>query len=279
VAPGLDLNATGGHIGQLLKPSSYAPDTLTNHEIGLKSEWLDHHLQINASAYHMLWANVQVPLFNPGALGNTTFVTNGANYRVNGMELQAVGKIAGLTLQGSASYNNSKQVTSPCLVSNNPAAVSTYGGCVTGVYNPTSPQAGAGGIVPLLSAFGPIGGTPAFSPKLQYNARARYDIEFNDYKTYVMVGANHVGSMYNQLDNGTLGYTGPVFTTLLRYYQPSYTTYDANLGVAKDSWTAELFAVNLANSHASTFTSSAQFIESQVPLRPRVLGIKVGYKF
>jgi iron complex outermembrane recepter protein len=30
---------------------------------------------------------------------------------------------------------------------------------------------------------------------------------------------------------------------------------------------------------ASVFTSSAQFIKSEVPLRPRVLGLKVGFKF
>ena len=68
-------------------------------------------------------------------------------------------------------------------------------------------------------------------------------------------------------------------TTLLRYEMPSYTTYDAALGVAKDRWTVQVIGSNLSNSNASQFTSSAQFIESQVPLRPRVLGVKLGYKF
>jgi hypothetical protein len=36
---------------------------------------------------------------------------------------------------------------------------------------------------------------------------------------------------------------------------------------------------NLTNSDASTFTSSAQFIKSEVPLRPRVLTLGFGYKF
>jgi len=39
------------------------------------------------------------------------------------------------------------------------------------------------------------------------------------------------------------------------------------------------YGTNLGNSHASTFTSSAQFIEAQVPLRPRVLGLTMGYSF
>jgi len=68
-------------------------------------------------------------------------------------------------------------------------------------------------------------------------------------------------------------------TTYLRYLQPSYTTVDATIGVAKDNWFAELYGTNLGNSHASTFTSSAQFIKSEVPIRPRVIEIKIGAHF
>jgi iron complex outermembrane receptor protein len=260
-------------VKQLFKPSGYAPDTLTNYEVGVKSEFLDHRLQVNLSAYHMKWGNVQVPLFNPSALGNTTFVTNGADYKIDGVELQVVGRVTqGLTLQGSASYNDAKQQNNPCLTANNPASA-TFGQCITQVVNPQ------GVLAPLLSVYGPEGGTPAFSPKLEYNVRGRYDWTFGDYKTFVMAGANHVGTMFNQIDNGTTNYVGNPFTTLLRYEQPGYTTYDASLGVAKDNWTAEAYGTNLGNSDASVFTSSAQFVKSEVPLRPRVLGVKIGYKF
>jgi outer membrane receptor protein involved in Fe transport len=68
-------------------------------------------------------------------------------------------------------------------------------------------------------------------------------------------------------------------TTWLLYNQPAYTVYDAELGVSKDNWRVELYGQNLGNSSASLFTSSAQFIESQVPLRPRVLGLTIGMKF
>jgi iron complex outermembrane recepter protein len=274
VAAGPDIDpVTGKAIKQLFKPSSYAPDTLTNYEGGIKSEWLDHHLQVNVSGYHMKWAGIQVPLFNPNALGNTTFVTNGADYTINGAELQLVAKIGqGLTIQGSTSYNDAKQSNNPCLIANNPAAPNV-GQCITQVVAPN------GVLTPLLSVFGPEGGTPAFSPKLQYNIRGRYDWTFNDYKTFVGAGANHVGSMYNQIDNGTTNYTGNPFTTLLRYYQPGYSTFDASAGVAKDNWTVEAYGTNLGNSNASTFTSSAQFIKSEVPLRPRVIGVKIGFKF
>ena len=68
-------------------------------------------------------------------------------------------------------------------------------------------------------------------------------------------------------------------TTLLHYTIPGYTTYDAAIGVAKDNWTAQVTGSNLTNSDASTNISSGQFIKSEIPLRPRVVMLQIGFKF
>jgi iron complex outermembrane receptor protein len=256
---------------QYEKPHSYAPDSLTNNEIGWKSEFFDHRVQLNASLYHMNWDNVQLLFFNPVALGNTTFGVNGPNYTINGLELQLVTKVTdGLTVQGSSSWNRTKQTNSPCLVSNI-ASSPTFGQCITEVKG-----------APFQNPYGALGTVPAFSPSTEFNLRARYDWSFNDYKAFVMGGVNHVSSMFNQpatYQSGDAPGEAIPTTTLLRYEQPGYSTFDASLGVSKDSWTMQVFGTNLSNSNASTFTSSAQFIKSEVPLRPRVLGVKFGYKF
>ena len=280
--PGAFNRAGGGKVAfgptgvaQYIKPSGYAPDSLTNQEIGLKSEFLEHRLQVNASAYHMIWSNVQTAFFNPAALGNTTFGTNGPNYTIDGFELQVVAKVTdGLTVQGSGSWNHNKQSTSPCLVANNPAAPN-FGTCITEVRNPV------GQLAPFLSAFGTPGSVPANSPPLQFNVRARYDWLAGDYKAFAMVGAAHTAHSFSQTANQANGdaVTGPPSSTLLRYEMPAYSTFDATLGMAKDNWTAELFGSNLGNSNASVFTSSAQFIRSESPIRPRVIGLKIGFKF
>ncbi len=256
------------------KPKGYAPDTLINNEIGLKSEFLDHRLQVNASVYHMNWNNVQVLFFNPTELGNTTFGTNGPNYTVNGLELQLVARVTdGLTVQGSSSWNRTKQTNSPCLIGNIPGTT-FYQQCITQVV-----QSGRG-LQPFTNPFGAEGGAPAFSPSTEFNLRARYDWAVNDYKPFVSVGANHISTIFNQTDTAIDGNTQVIpTTTLLRYRQPGYTTYDASAGVAKDNWTAQIYGTNLSNSNASTFTTSAQFIKSEVPLRPRVIGLTLGYKF
>ena len=222
----------------------------------------------------MDWIGVQLPLFDPVHLGNTTFDINGPTYRVKGLEVQFIARVTdGLTVQGSGSWNSSEQTNAPCLPSNRVAAnnPTPIGQCITQVKS-----------LPYTNPYGVLGTSPAYSPPLQFNLRARYDWDAGQYKAFFSAGANHVATMRNQPASFPLGDTaaGAVpTTTLLQYIMPSYTTYDASLGVAKDSWTAQIVGNNLTDSAASVGTSSGQFIKQVVPLRPRVITFQVGYKF
>ena len=97
-----------------------------------------------------------------------------------------------------------------------------------------------------------------------------------------MAGANHIGSMRNEpasFPDGNAANENPPTTTLLKYEIPGYTTYDATIGVSKDKWTAQLTGNNLSNSDAVSNVSSGQFIRSEIPIRPRLLTVSVGYTF
>jgi hypothetical protein len=191
------------------------------------------------------------------------------------VELQAVARITdGPSVQGSSSWNSANQTTSPCLVSNI-AGSPSFGKCITQVNG-----------TPFLNPFGALDTRPAYSPPFQFNLRARYDWTWLDYKSFAWVGASHTGHMSNEPATYQSGYQTTPYnevlqpnTTLLRYDMPGYTTYDAAIAVAKDNWNVQISGSNLTNSDASTFTSSAQFIKSEVPLRPRVLTLGFGYKF
>ncbi len=260
---------------QFDKPAGYKSDTLTNQEIGVKTEFLNHRVQVNASAYVMHWNNVQLSLFDPVHLGNTTFDINGPSYTVKGGELQVVARATeGLTIQGSGSYNSTKQTNAPCLPSNVVSAgnPTPLGACITQVNG-----------VAYTNPYGVLGTSPAFSPLLQFNLRARYDFNVGDYRPFAMVGASHVGSMRNEpasFPDGNGAFCTPIpSTTLCQYTMPGYTTYDGAIGVAKDNWTAQITGSNLTNSDAATNISSGQFIKSEFPLRPRVLTLLIGYRF
>ena len=99
------------------------------------------------------------------------------------------------------------------------------------------------------------------------------------YSPFVQFGASHSGHSFTQAgSNPTFAQAGAVSTGRLRFENPAYTTYDASFGVEKDAWFVNLYAENLANSNASVFVSTDQFIVAQTPLRPRVLGVSFGYK-
>src|ERR1700722_19927498 len=118
-------------VPQYLLPSSYTSDQLTNKEFGWKTEWFDHGLQWNGAYYRENWDNVQVAFFDPGLVGNIFYNTNGQNFLITGWESSLVARvISGLTLQGAASWNHSRQTNSPALIDNNPAS-SNFGKPIT----------------------------------------------------------------------------------------------------------------------------------------------------
>jgi iron complex outermembrane recepter protein len=118
-----------------------------------------------------------------------------------------------------------------------------------------------------------------------FNLRARYDIEWNTYHPFAWIGASHIGPMTNEprnfVDGNLYAPTTNVApsTTLLLYAIPGYTTYDGAIGVSKDNWSVQLSGQNLTNEYGPSNVTSGQFIKSEIPLRPRVLTLMLGYRF
>jgi iron complex outermembrane receptor protein len=248
-------------VKQYYTPAGYAPDQLVNNEIGWKSEWFDHRLLFNGAVYKEKWSNVQFEIFDPADLGSQAFVANGANYQVKGVELQLVARIAqGLTLQGGASWNSSEQTNSPALIANNPQSVN-YGKPITTIASP----------------YGEVGSSLAQSPPFQANMRMRYERNIASYLAFAQAGAVHTAHSLSVVGNAPS--IAPAGSTSQAFDQPGYTTYDAALGVSKDAWTAQFYGQNITDTRGKVFISDSQAIETETVIRPRVLGVKFGYRF
>jgi iron complex outermembrane recepter protein len=235
------------------------PDNVTNNEFGWKTEWLDHTLQFNGAIYQEYWDNAQTGFFDPqGGLGNLAFATNGPTYRVRGLEPQLLWRVTqGLTAQMSASWNSTSQTNSPFLIANNPALLA----------NPASAAEYGKPITSILNPYGPLGSPTAYSPPFNFNARLRYEWVMADYSMFVQVGGIHQGHMVT-----ATGYVPA-------YNIDPYTSYDASVGVGKGPWSVQVYGQNLADTNTSLSKESSQFVLSEVPPRPRVLGIRFDYKF
>jgi iron complex outermembrane receptor protein len=260
---------------QYVAPAGYQSDNLINNELGLKSEFLNRRVLVNAAAYRMKWNDVQMPVYDP--LNQIDSNVNGPNFTIAGVELQLIARVTdGLTLQGSSSWNSSNQTSAPCLRSAGVTPATPHnptpaGQCITVVFG-----------LPYTSPFDTLNTSLPFSPSLLFNVRARYDWAAGSYKPFAWVAASHTGSMHNEpasFPDGLSPAQNPPTTGLLRYSIPGYTVYDAAIGVSKDNWTAQLAGSNLSNSDAATNISSAPFVKATIPLRPRVLMAEFGYRF
>jgi outer membrane receptor protein involved in Fe transport len=220
--------------------------------MGFKTEFFAHRLQLNGAVYQEDWKNTIVEFFDPQqGFGNLTFSTNGPNYRVRGFELQAIARLTeGLTVTSSGAYNKSTQENSPYLVNN----------------NPTSPNFGKP-LTQFSNVFGLQGSPLAQSPLYQLNTRIRYEFPLGEYKAFVQGGGQYNASVWSNVG------------TVDNYYQSPFATFDASAGFAKDAWNVQFFSQNIGNKNASTYTSTAQFVQTQTVLRPRIAGVMFGYKF
>jgi iron complex outermembrane receptor protein len=95
------------NIGLNAAPTEYAPDTLWSYELGLKSEWLDHHLRVNADIYDIDWKNVQQLVYLPTC--GAVFTANFGAARSKGSELEVTYEPTGiLTLTVGSAFNQAQ---------------------------------------------------------------------------------------------------------------------------------------------------------------------------
>jgi outer membrane receptor protein involved in Fe transport len=244
--------------GIFLTPIGFAPDNLTNNEIGFKTEWFDHRIRFNGTFYREDWKNAQIGLFDPGVLGNLTFTTNGPDYRVRGFETEITAVvIRGLTVSLSAAWNHSELTNTPAL---NGADGKPINFEAIGLHNP----------------YGEQGSPLALSPPVQGNAQVRYEFPVGDYTAWVQGSAIHRGHMFSTTDRLQ---TNPVDNSSIAYDLPAYTSYDGALGVSRDAWSVQLYGENLTDSRGITFATFAQRIREDTVIRPRTISIRLGYKF
>jgi outer membrane receptor protein involved in Fe transport len=257
-------------VKQYCSPLAYKSDDLTNNELGWKTTLFGHRLQWNGAFYQETWKNAQVSFFDPGVLGNVGFNANGPDYRIRGAETSFIALLSdGLTAQGAVSWDSSEQTNSPFLYANNPALL----------LNPATAGEFGKPVLVFGNPYGPLGTPSANAPPLQFNLRLRYQWSMSSYNLFAQAGTTHTAHSYTQFgSNPSLSSGGAISTNQLRFENPPYTMYDASVGCARDAWTAELYAENLTNVVASTWTSTAQFSLQQEITRPRVLGVRIGYK-
>jgi iron complex outermembrane receptor protein len=88
-------------------PRLYPAETLWNYEAGIKSQWLDHRLTLNAAVFYMEMTDIQ--FFLQRQLPSAQYVTHFNKADVKGTEIEAtLQPFAGLMLSASLGINDSR---------------------------------------------------------------------------------------------------------------------------------------------------------------------------
>jgi iron complex outermembrane recepter protein len=226
-------------------PQMYHSDTLTDYEVGSKSDLLEGRLSFDVDAFYIDWKNIQLlsvytVATGPGA-GQYAIDANGGGARSYGAEGNLVWTpIDRLTLDLNAAYIDAQ------LTADTPAAVGGF----TGNYLPYTPKWGT-----------TLTGDYHFLP-------------VGDWTPFVGATWHYVG---DRSSGFTAGYTQATL--------PEYNTVDLRVGVDWSEWELELYAKNLTSAKGITSASAyggadvSNLAPTAAYIAPRLVGIVLRGKF
>jgi iron complex outermembrane receptor protein len=118
--------ATGYLSGGVLNGIPFAAETIDSYEVGIKGDFFDRHLRINASAFHTKRRNIQTLAFDAVA---GTYLVSLPRGRENGVEIEATAiPFLGLTLSGSFGFVDQKLSENPLTGNPTPSLAPRYTG-------------------------------------------------------------------------------------------------------------------------------------------------------
>ncbi|MFT5311962.1 MAG: iron complex outermembrane receptor protein [Paraglaciecola sp.] len=277
VGGGLAKNQQGAFEGFRI-PVYSTTDTLTNYEVGMKGDFFDGILRLNATAYMSSIDDLQTSRFDPTNISFLVFTDNVGDAEIKGID----GDLTWLATDN--------------LVID--AAFSILDTELTRINDELV------GIAP------PQGSELPYSAGFSGNIRARYFYEMeNGLTAYVNGSVTYTGDRLagmsmdayvleetTQLVYGTgsglsiepeaANYAGVNYSDSNgnafaggRYIQDSYALANLAFGVTNDEWKAELYIDNVFDESAVLHIDNQQFTPKVVTNRPRTVGMRFSYDF
>ena len=227
-------------------PNTYSGDSLWSYEIGSKNRLMNGRLQVQVSAFHISWSDiqqiVQVPACTEGFTSNLGKATS------NGFDFQTEALITdSLKIGLSMGYTNARNATTIVSGGNNVVADGQQ----------VNPYSAPWIVVPTAEYTFPIAAG--------HKGYVRLDDTFH---------SKNPGPY-----NPTTNTASPTFNA---YFipNPSYNQLNIHLGMTWSNWDTSVYALNTLNSHPLLFNSAQQpftFYGSAFTLQPLTIGVTAMY--
>lgn len=225
-------------------PHGADSDKLVNYELGMKGRWLNGRMVANLALYYIDWKDIQVQANRVS--DQVQFATNIGGAYSRGLEFELVSVPAlGWTIALNGAFN----------------------------------QSSVNRLTPVDAAIsGAVKGAQLSGPKFSGSLVAGYNFDvFGSAQADASLAVVRVGSFPSSFPNvpGQPGVVSPTFD-----YTDSYTLVNGSLAVAFDSTTVGLYVENLFDDRSVTYVHPEAFLDGRYGfVRPRTVGVRVGYKF
>lgn len=277
VGGGLASNQSG-KFENFRIPVYSTTDTLDNYELGLKGDFFDGLVRVNATAYYSEITDLQTSRFDPTNISFLVFTDNVGDAEIRGLDAD-ITWLAGDDLIISSAFS---------LLDTELTRVNSE---LEGI------SAGVGSELP-------------YSAKFSGNVNARYFFELQgDKRGYVNASVSYTGDRLagmvmdayvmedaTQLIYGTGSglkiedeaavYEGVTYADSNgetfrggRYVQEAYVLTNLAVGVTNDEWKAELYIDNVFDENAILNIDTQQFTPKVVTNRPRTIGVRLSYDY
>ncbi len=256
--------------GQRQVPGQFSSDSLWSYEIGSKNTFLDHRLQINASAFYINWKDIQQNVYLPSC--GEQFTANLGKAKIEGGQVEVLYRpLAALTFDLTAAYTDARLTKTSC------AGTLTFNGSSCGG---TDPATGLPitGIAPIASNGNALLGAPwSFTASAEYHLPqwqgrtpyARLDFQHSTAQKSLLPGQDQNNALYDTTIPGL-----PVVNNL-----------SARAGMRFSGLDLSVYANNLTNAHPLMFESRDIAYDATDTLyfgrgvRPRTIGLTATYRY
>ena len=267
-----------GAFADFRVPVYSTTDTLDNYEIGLKGDFLDGILRVNATGYYSEISDLQTSRFDPTNISFLVFTDNVGDAEVKGIDAD-ITWLASDNLVINAAFS----VLDTELVSIN----SELEGISAGVGSKLPYSADFSGNISARYFFELDGGKEGFvNASLTYTGDRLAGMVMN---AYAMEDATRLiygtGSGLKIEDEGEVfngaTYPGADGETIRggRYIQESYVIGNVSVGMSYESWKVEAFIDNVFDKSAILNIDTQQFTPKVVTNRPRTIGLRFSYDY
>lgn len=247
-----------GGINRRADVAPYAPDYLTNFELGWKTTLGS--LRFNGAVYQQNWSNFQ---FSYLGANSFTEIHNGPDARIRGIETDISYNANGLSITASASYTDAQTTQNLCTID-----------------DPTYACTGAGNFIAA-----PRGTRLPVTPRFKAAMTTRYSFDMGETRSYVQLVTAYQSSASSDLrtaitETGTGNIINPA---ALLGRLDNFFTAGVSAGAEWDNWSMDVFVSNLFDERGELARYQQCGSCGQrpyiVPNQPRTIGIRAGLKF